>query len=49
MAVYVMQSMQWAGNLIPVPKKDVEILDNVKMEDVMKFVVLAGAVSSKNK
>lgn len=45
-AVYIMQSMQWAGVTILVPKEDVEILEGVKMEDVMKFVVSAGAVSS---
>jgi len=45
-AVYVMQSMQWAGITLLVPKEDVEILEGVKMEEVMKFVVSAGAVSS---
>lgn len=45
-AVYVMQSMQWAGVTLLVPKEDVEILEGVKMEEVMKFVVSAGAVSS---
>lgn len=45
-AVYIMQSMQWAGVTILVPREDVEILEGVKMEDVMKFVVSAGAVSS---
>jgi uncharacterized membrane protein len=43
-AVYVMQSMQWAGVTLLVPKEDVEILEGVKMEDVMKFIVSAGAV-----
>lgn len=43
-AVYVMQSMQWAGITLLVPKEDVEILEGVKMEDVMKFIVSAGAV-----
>jgi len=47
-AVYVMQSMQWAGVTLLVPKEDVEILEGVKMEDVMKFIVSAGAVSSGN-
>lgn len=46
-AVYVMQSMQWAGNTVLVPKEDVEIIENVKIEDVMKFIVSAGAVSTK--
>lgn len=45
-AVYVMQSMQWAGNTVLVPKKNLEILEGVKIEDVMKFIVSAGAVSS---
>jgi uncharacterized membrane protein len=45
-AVYVMQSMQWAGVTFLVPKEDIEILEGVKIEDVMKFVVSAGAVSS---
>jgi uncharacterized membrane protein len=43
-AVYIMQSMQWAGVTLLVPKEDVEILEGVKMEDVMKFIVSAGAV-----
>jgi len=45
MAVYVMQSMQWAGVTLLVPKEDIEILEGVKMEEVMKFIVSAGAVS----
>jgi uncharacterized membrane protein len=49
MAVYVMQSMQWAGITFLVPKEDIEILEGVKMEDVMKFVVSAGAVSPGTK
>jgi len=48
-AVYVMQSMQWAGVTLLVPKEDVEILEGVKMEEVMKFIVSAGAVSSNKK
>jgi uncharacterized membrane protein len=48
-AVYVMQSMQWAGVTLLVPKEDIEILEGVKMEDVMKFIVSAGAVSSGTK
>jgi uncharacterized membrane protein len=48
-AVYVMQSMQWAGVTFLVPKEDIEILEGVKIEDVMKFVVSAGAVSSGTK
>ena len=47
-AVYVMQSMQWAGITLLVPKESVEILQGVKMENVMKFIVSAGAVSSSN-
>jgi len=45
MAVYVMQSMQWAGVTLLVPKEDVEILEGLKMEEAMKFIVSAGAVS----
>jgi uncharacterized membrane protein len=45
-AVYVMQSMQWAGNTLLVPKQEVEIIDGVRIEEVMKFIVSAGAVSS---
>jgi uncharacterized membrane protein len=48
-AVYVMQSMQWAGVTFLVPKEDIEILEGVRMEDVMKFVVSAGAVSPGKK
>jgi uncharacterized membrane protein len=48
MAVYVMQSMQWAGVTLLVPREDVEILEGAKMEDVMKFIVSAGAVSPGN-
>jgi uncharacterized membrane protein len=48
MAIYVMQSMQWAGVTLLVPKEDVEILEGVKMEEAMKFVVSAGAVSPGN-
>jgi len=43
-AVYVMQSMQWAGVTLLVPKEDVVILEGVKMEDILKFIVSAGAV-----
>jgi uncharacterized membrane protein len=46
MAVYVMQSMQWAGVTLLVPKEDIEILEGVKIEEVMKFIVSAGAVAS---
>jgi uncharacterized membrane protein len=45
MAIYVMQSMQWAGMTLLVPKEDVEILEGLKMEDAMKFIVSAGAVA----
>ncbi len=45
-AVYVMQSMQWAGNTLLVPKQEVEIIDGVRIEEVMKFIVSAGVVSS---
>jgi len=46
MAIYIMQSMQWAGVTLLVPKEDVEILEGVKMEEVMKFIVSAGIVSN---
>jgi uncharacterized membrane protein len=47
-AVYVMQSMQWAGVTLLVPKEDIEILEGVNLEDVMKFIISAGAVQSSS-
>lgn len=43
-AVYLMQSMQWAGNLILVPKDHVQLLD-VSAEDALKFIASAGLLS----
>lgn len=45
-AVYVQQSMQWAGNLVLVPKDKVTILD-VPVEEGMKFLVSAGIAGSR--
>lgn len=45
-AVYLMQSMQWAGNLILVPAEIVEPID-VSAEDALKFVASAGILKSK--
>lgn len=50
-AVYLMQSMQWAGNLILVPKEKVQELE-VSSEDALKFIASAGLLDklvSKNK
>jgi len=44
-AVYILQSMQWAGHTVLVPKEDVEIVD-IPVEAALKFVVSAG-ISSK--
>jgi len=40
-AVYLMQSMQWAGNLILVPEALVQAVD-VTPEEAMKFIASAG-------
>ena len=40
-AVYLMQSMQWAGNLILVPKEQVQLID-VSSEEALKFIASAG-------
>jgi uncharacterized membrane protein len=48
-AVYVMQSMQWAGFTLLVPKEDVKVLEGAKMDEIMKFIVSAGAVTSTKK
>lgn len=45
-AVYLMQSMQWAGNLIVVPKERVQLL-NVTSEEALKFIASAGLLSKK--
>lgn len=43
-AVYLMQSMQWAGNLILVPRQQVELLD-VSSEEALKFIASAGLLN----
>jgi len=43
-AVYLMQSMQWAGNLILVPKESVQLID-VSSEEALKFIASAGLLS----
>jgi len=45
-AVYLMQSMQWAGNLILVPEDKVQQLE-VSSEDALKFIASAGLLSKK--
>ncbi len=44
-SVYVMQSMQWAGNLILVPKDMVTVLD-IPVEESIKFIASAGLVKN---
>ncbi len=46
-SVYVMQSMQWAGNTVLVPREDVELVD-VSAEEAMKFIVSAGIAGKAN-
>ncbi|GAB7387478.1 DUF502 domain-containing protein [Bacillaceae bacterium] len=45
-AVYILQSMQWAGHTLLVPKEQVEIVD-ANVEEVLKFIVSAG-ISGKS-
>ncbi|WP_045573256.1 DUF502 domain-containing protein [Desulfosporosinus sp. I2] len=45
-AVYLMQSMQWAGNLILVPEEKVQQIE-VSSEDALKFIASAGLLSKK--
>ncbi|ODA42990.1 DUF502 domain-containing protein [Desulfosporosinus sp. BG] len=45
-AVYLMQSMQWAGNLILVPEEKVQQLE-ASSEDALKFIASAGLLSKK--
>ena len=45
-AVYLMQSMQWAGNLILVPEEKVQQLQ-VSSEDALKFIASAGLLGKK--
>ena len=42
-SVYLMQSMQWAGNLVLVPKSWVKVLD-VSAEESIKFIASAGLI-----
>lgn len=42
-AVYLMQSMQWAGNLVLVPENLVEPVD-VPAEEALKFIASAGLI-----
>lgn len=44
--VYLMQSMQWAGNIILVPQNMVKPLE-VSAEDALKFIASAGLLKSK--
>jgi uncharacterized membrane protein len=44
--VYLMQSMQWAGNIILVPQNMVEPID-VSAEEALKFIASAGLLKSK--
>jgi uncharacterized membrane protein len=45
-SVYLMQSMQWAGNLILVPEEMVTPVD-VNAEEAIKFIASAGIISNK--
>ncbi|MEK6543593.1 MAG: DUF502 domain-containing protein [Elusimicrobiota bacterium] len=47
MAIYVMQSMQWAGHTFLVPKEDVELID-LPLDVAMKFVISAGIAHKKD-
>jgi len=39
--------MQWAGNLVLVPKNKITVLD-ISVEEGMKFLVSAGVAKTKN-
>ena len=45
-AVYLMQSMQWAGNLILVPEHLIEKIE-VSSEEALKFIASAGLLNGK--
>ncbi|MEN6488383.1 MAG: DUF502 domain-containing protein [Syntrophaceae bacterium] len=47
LAVYILQSMQWAGFTLLVPKSHVKVLD-VKPDEALKFIVSAGISGKKN-
>jgi uncharacterized membrane protein len=46
-AVYVLQSMQWAGFTFLVPKSRIKYL-NISPEKALQFIVSAGMASQKN-
>lgn len=46
-AVYYMQSMQWAGNLVLVPRSWIEPVD-VSTEEALKFIASAGLLKGKS-
>lgn len=46
-AVYILQSMQWAGFTLLVPRSQVQVLD-VKPDEALKFIVSAGISGKKN-
>ncbi|MEQ8203631.1 MAG: DUF502 domain-containing protein [Smithellaceae bacterium] len=46
-AVYILQSMQWAGFTLLVPKSQVQELD-VKPDEALKFIVSAGISGNRN-
>lgn len=45
-AVYLMQSMQWAGNLVLVPENVIEPID-APAEEALKFIASAGLLRAK--
>ncbi len=45
-AVYYMQSMQWAGNLVMVPRAWIEPVD-ASTEEALKFIASAGLLKGK--
>lgn len=47
-AVYLMQSMQWAGNLILVPENLIETI-NAPAEEALKFIASAGLININEK
>ncbi|MEQ8163317.1 MAG: DUF502 domain-containing protein [Smithellaceae bacterium] len=46
-AVYILQSMQWAGFTLLVPRSQVQELD-VKPDEALKFIVSAGISGNRN-
>jgi uncharacterized membrane protein len=47
-AVYLMQSMQWAGNLVLVPENLIQPIE-VSAEEALKFIASAGLLDVKEK